>query len=593
MVKFAAAVRAAWVAAATFALCAHAADLALPLSAAPADLHLQIRPVWDGPERRLDVRVTFDAAGRERTPLALPTHWANATEMHRGVRNLRALTRGARIEVTDDPAHRTVLHSPQGAVKIAYEVVEINQDGVDYRRFYLPLLRNEFAHFFGHGIWALPAWNDRQTVKLRIDVSGLPKHWVAVSSFGAQRAGRTTVSWRSNTLPLAAVRHSLYVFGDFRLHRADIKGRPVWIAIRGKFRFDDRIFFDRSAALLRTHRDFFRDHSFPHLLLTLIPTRHQSGSYGGTSVFQAFAMHVSADFEVPGPIFEHLIAHEHLHTWLPSRFGAMGKDEALRYWFSEGFTNFLTHRLLLRSGQWSLADYARTLNGVVRRLELSVARNRDNQAILDLFFKDRDIGALPYQRGELLALRWDSELRAHGRSLPEMLRELTRPSAGTRRSSDKSTLATDRLLTAMSLALRDVQSDVTRLIETGESFDYSEDLLGPCFTMQPTTYTRFELGFDHQGSMKERRVIGLVPGSAAERAGLRDGDNLRSWSIQFDDPMHDAQLSVERDGIVLAINYLPASNATVAGVEYVQRPGADSDPACRAWVMLQRPSTRR
>lgn len=468
-------------------LVAAASHAALPFSEKPTDLRLQLTPVWNTPERYLSIRVTFDAAGRTRTPLVLPTHWAGVTDMYRGVRDLRAVSGGARIVAGDDAERRVVTHSKRGPVTIGYSIVEMDHAPIDYRRFYLPLLRNEFAHFFGHGVWVLPEWHDEQRVNLSVTVTGLPKDWMAASSFGAQPAGPTSVRWRNGKLALEYVRHSLFVLGDFRLHRASIQNNPVWIAIRGRFAFDDDIFVNSTAALIQAHRDFFGDHAFPHLLLTLMPIARETGSYGGTSILQGFAMHVSADFAVPGPRFDFLIGHEHLHTWMPARFGQMGKDEALRYWFSEGFTNYLTHRLLVRAGQWSLAQYAQTVNAVIRDLELSEARDRDNEAVLQLFFKDQAVGALPYQRGELLALRWDSALRAQGRSLASLLRGLVQPSLS---ANANRTMATERLLTAVSNPLGDsARDDVTRFIDRGQRFEYTADLLGPCFSMRPIEYS--------------------------------------------------------------------------------------------------------
>ncbi|HYM47436.1 MAG TPA: hypothetical protein VES91_03075 [Burkholderiaceae bacterium] len=90
--------------------------------------------------------------------------------------------------MTDDPARRILVHPGRGFITIAYEVAEISHDPIDHRRFYLPLLRNEFAHFFGHGVWVLPTWSDSQPVNLRITVDGFPKNWTASGS-SAERAG--------------------------------------------------------------------------------------------------------------------------------------------------------------------------------------------------------------------------------------------------------------------------------------------------------------------------------------------------------------------------------------------------------------------
>ena len=44
---------------------------------------------------------------------------------------------------------------------------------------------------------------------------------------------------------------------------------------------------------------------------------------------------------------------------------------------------------------------------------------------------------------------------------------------------------------------------------------------------QPT----FDLGFDLDASMREKRVTGLREGSRAHAAGLRNGQRLTGWSV--------------------------------------------------------------
>jgi hypothetical protein len=104
--------------------------------------------------------------------------------------------------------------------------------------------------------------------------------------------------------------------------------------------------------------------------------------------------------------------------------------------------------------------------------------------------------------------------------------------------------------------------------------------------MQQAEFRRFELGFDVAASIKARRLAGLVPGSAAAAAGLREGDVLKGWSIYGGDTERDALLQVERDGKVVDVSWRPVAATTVAGARFAPRPQAETDPACRQWVSL-------
>jgi predicted metalloprotease with PDZ domain len=572
---------------------------------APQAVTITVEPRPDEIPPRLVVTVRTPAAGRSVTPVTLAQGWAGATGFPQGVQNLRVITPGARLldaapfecpaNGGDGSIAQRIAHPPSGELAYRYDLVEYGDPLLtDSRRFYQPLVRPDYAFFFGYAAWLLPRWNSDQRVRVQWRYTRLPAGWTVATSFEAMHARPETRSLASapQLVEVGNLWHSVHALGDFRLHRVDLAGRPLWIALRGRHKFDDAAFFERTAALVRAQREFFGDEEFRHYLITLLPNGVEKGSAGGTQIFNAFAMHASRDFTVPGPQFEFLVAHENLHTWVPRRFGSMDSaprvnDEPLRYWFSEGFTNFLTHRLLVKTGQWTLADYGRALSSTIGRYETSEARGRDNAAVLALFFKDWAIGDLPYQRGELLAMHWDAQLRERGGSLAQVLRALLQPPA--RSSTDNwPPLATERLLAALEPLLgRTPRDDVKQLIEHAGRVPYRDGLLGPCFAMQPVDLPRFQLGFDLAASMKDRKLAGLVPGSAAAAAGLREGDVLKGWSIYGGDTERNALLQVERDGKVVDITWRPVAAETAQAVRFEPRPQADTDPVCRQWMELQ------
>ena len=95
------------------------------------------------------------------------------------------------------------------------------------------------------------------------------------------------------------------------------------MALRGKCSFGDDKFADATAALVCTHRAFWNDFDFPHYLIALAPNRFFGTYFDGTGLHNAFTMSAWSTFGVPGPQFDYLIGHEHLHIWLPRRFGSM------------------------------------------------------------------------------------------------------------------------------------------------------------------------------------------------------------------------------------------------------------------------------
>ncbi|MGH7149403.1 MAG: hypothetical protein ACREIU_01830, partial [Planctomycetota bacterium] len=89
----------------------------------------------------------------------------------------------------------------------------------------------------------------------------------------------------------------------------------------------------------------------------------------------------------------------------------------------------------------------------------------------------------------------------------------------------------------------------------------------------------YEPGFDVQGSLAAKVVRGVVEGSEAHRAGLRDGQRLKRWSVapgRTDTPI---ALTVEEEGGERRLSFLPEGKP-VAVPRFRVRPGVGEE--CRA-----------
>ncbi len=105
------------------------------------------------------------------------------------------------------------------------------------------------------------------------------------------------------------------------------------------------------------------------------------------------------------------------------------------------------------------------------------------------------------------------------------------------------------------------------------------DAFGPCFERVKRSFPQFELGFDEPAH--GRRLRGLVPGSAAAKAGLLEGDELVSVESAPLFPDQEAVVTVDRAGVRRVVRYFPASQTVLReGFEWrrSQRACAGADP---------------
>jgi hypothetical protein len=91
------------------------------------------------------------------------------------------------------------------------------------------------------------------------------------------------------------------------------------------------------------------------------------------------------------------------------------------------------------------------------------------------------------------------------------------------------------------------------------------DALGPCFRPAKARLRRYETGFEPAVLAEPRRIVrGVIPGSNAFAAGLRDGDEIvdpvPQDSIQGDQ-LRLLSLKLRRSERVFEISYLPRGEA--------------------------------
>jgi len=195
------------------------------------------------------------------------------------------------------------------------------------------------------------------------------------------------------------------------------------------------------------------------------------------------------------------------------------EGEAAHYWFSEGFTDFYTGRMLVRAGLWTPQQFAEDLNEMLAAYAQSPVREAPNTRILADFWNDRDVQRLPYQRGRLLATLWDARLRALGHSLDEAMLEMRdRWVAG---DPLNATAMLPVVLASMEL---DVSADIANYAERGAPVLLPDDVFEPCGRVVARQAPVFHRGFDIEATQAANGVIsGVDPALPAYAAGMRDG----------------------------------------------------------------------
>ncbi|MFC0202838.1 M61 family metallopeptidase [Novosphingobium soli] len=261
-----------------------------------------------------------------------------------------------------------------------------------------------------------------------------------------------------------------------------------------------------------------------------------------------------------------LLAHEMLHAWVNSLDTSMDTAGGLdRSWFGEGLAVHYQRLLPYRAGLISAEDFLDDLNETAGRYYTNIKINVPNAEIPAGFWRDTRIRVLPYDRGSLYFAATDAAIRkASGgqRSLDDLVRTML----SERRAGKPMDEALYRRLLHAELGNAGISAFEAML--KGATVLPPSDAFGPGFHRVEKPLQRFDLGFDPAALLARPKIVrGLIPGSNAEQAGLREGDEILNTFSQ-DGLQGDQQafltLDVRRGGQTLQVRYRPRGETVSA-----------------------------
>lgn len=475
------------------------------------EVEYRVTPNYDTTPRTLEVVMAFPANGRTETPFSVQSSWSGVDDFASALKGWRATSPATHVETTADAHRFRAVHPPTGQVEIAFQALPSlrDPDGGEAQEpdsWYRTQIGRDWFQFFGYSVLPAldvgPFMQERELCVGFVDTGGV----LVASPLSAP--GSSTVRLHGSRRTLW---HAFYAGGSgWRVLDGPVPNEAPRFALRGRFDFDDATFVEKAGRLLLAHRRFWADsHGTP--AWWVITPNHHAGLNAGTVVGGATVLSLGQRFTPAGNGFQFLVGHEALHQWIPHRFGSVSTNgDGSTYWFSEGFTEYYAHRLLLESGVWTAEEYATALTRVLQSYWRSPSRNQGLSSLAPRFDTDRDASNQFYARGELLAMRWAHALsKAGGPSLDELLRGLLLPPTTEPQNQPS---AVDRVLAALEPWLgRTPRADVRSFMVEGRDLPLADDLLPSGFTLRWVEQPRRLDGRELEGSLERLPVVVTVP----------------------------------------------------------------------------------
>lgn len=502
----------------------------------------------------LHVELVWETRGRRISGLRLARDWGPIRNVPGMLRNLRFV--GARAK--REGGLWTLRHAKDATIRCSYTVDPQHRAFDEPRWAHVPITSRDVFCGMGPAFLLTPhpggVAPERYEVVLRWE---LPDGWTAACSWGVGRHVGATL--RAEDL-----RRSVYVAGRLVTRSTKQAAPQVGVAVAGRFAFTADALLARARRIIDAECAFVGETDFPDFVITLVavgpPADNGPTKLTGSGLYHSFALFLAPGSRLTDAV-EHLFAHELFHFWNGERI--QPAEPARRVaWLTEGLTDYYALRILFESGIWDDQTFATWINRHIREYHANPAIHASLDEIERHFWDRRDtLGEVVYQRGLLLGLRWHRKAREAGVAdgLDALLHRLL---AAAR--ADANLRVTNAQVRALGTELFGAWfgQEFDRFVIRGETIRVPADALLPKLRGESKTVYAFDPGFDLPASVRQRRVVGLRRGSAAERAGLREGDVLVAASVR-DDPDTPVKLTVRRGGKLRTIRYLPRGRAMV------------------------------
>jgi predicted metalloprotease with PDZ domain len=499
--------------------------------------------------------------------LTLPLVIANTATVAETLTRLTATDAEGEIPlaVQDDPArglvwsrHWLAGRATRGAVVVRYTAPVDNTppkrgSGPPYA------LRTEGGGVSGVGNTFILLPEEEKTVRkitLRWDLAALPKGSTATSSFGEGDVALPDG-------PADQLASTVFMAGPMKREPAAVSPTGFSSAWMGQPPFDPAPLMAWTNRLHGWMSGFFQDKSVPPYRVFLRYNPINAG--GGTALTRSFLTTYGA--ATKGDSLKGTLSHEMVHTWTDSNAGQ---------WYGEGVAVHYQGLLPFRAGLLSPEAFLEDLNDTARRYYANPLNDTPDQEIAPRFWEDTRIRVLPYDRGGLYFAVLDGRIRratARKRSVDDLVLEMNRRYAAGQSTDDAAWIE---------LVVKDLGEDGRKLHQamlSGGLMLPEPDDFGPCFTRTTAKARRFELGFEPKSLVGTTKTIrGLIPGSEAAKAGLKDSDVV-TYAVALDgvqgDPAAALTLKVTRDGKTFPLTYLPRGEA-VSVYQWMRKPGTES-----------------
>jgi len=517
----------------------------------------EIKCVLNLNDRALDVRIDVPKSELEKTSFTV-SDWAGETNYAENIYRVTAKDENDKQFTVEKTGARTwTVSNAKKAFELSYTVVAQKDSfmGNNVRSHFHPTIFKNYAFLWGMTFLLFPDAKELLAAPVKLEV--IPNEYANYySNFTEKAASFDDLS----EYFLAA--------GDYRTVEKNIGGRKVKFLLQGKnWKFTDEEFTGAVSRIMDAQVRYMGfSPSSDDLLVTL--TEGTPDSKGGTVVRNVISVYPDPQSGINDFYTLKLISHEHFHFFNGNYWHDAGdKREGYYKWMSEGFTEYYAGLTLYRENLITEKEFVAWLNRALLQYQINPhAQTATSEILAEKYWDSQDYNELPYAKGALIGFLTDLQIRqktSDKKQIDDLMRLLMS-------KTDKQKGYTDALLLSGFDAV--LQSDNRQIYDDymlGARFlPVAEVLKTSGIAVSEQTTEIFDLGFTTENGKMERGTrIKEVTTQSAIDAGLKSGDELRGFSINYRQPQKEVSVTVGRGGENLTIKYFPKKTAKILQID--------------------------
>ena len=395
-----------------------------------------------------------------------------------------------------------------------------------------PNISNDHFHVTGSQIF-LPVGKIDDINVYEINIVNYPKNWKFYSSLSSNP---THMNFEVSYQDLIS---SGFGGGNQEYSTFMIKNKPVSVFIQGEYLLDKQEIINSVKNIIGLQREWFNDFEQPFYTVTIM---QKGGHVAGFSVPNLFVCYIKKD--ITKIQLYKLLSHEMFHRWLPHKLKIKTNEDEndLMYsWFYEGFTDYLSRKVLLEAGIINYDQFVEIINNDIYLVENNSSKNESYQEILERKINHKFTGIqhkLFYHKGSLIALQWDYELKANSNkqyALKNLIFDLINIA-----KSNNNEINFQDLVSLGNTKGLNVEEDFRNYILDAKPVQILPNSFKG-YKLESHNMHAFELGFSVQKESSKLIINDVTPNSTAYEAGLRNG--MEYITSENDNPYSNAWVS--------------------------------------------------